>query len=207
MTEKKPIITIRNLNLHLDKDHRDVHILKDVNHTIYPGEIWGIAGESGAGKSMTMYAMLSLLPEKRTTLTGNINYLEADGSYTDLLTMPFDKRNRYCADKVSIILQDSINALNPFERIETQWTETGRPEAHRTEVGRNPGNMRYCGLRESILLSDWDTVRRMKDFTARCWRNMQAARMRKRRASGSIMTRGTGIITQYWFTRSRVPPG
>lgn len=141
MTEKKPIITIRNLNLHLAKDHRDVHILKDVNHTIYPGEIWGIAGESGAGKSMTMYAMLSLLPEKRTTLTGNINYLEADGSYTDLLTMPFDKRNRYCADKVSIILQDSINALNPFERIETQWTETilfHRPDADKDRI---PGHI------------------------------------------------------------------
>ena len=141
MTERKPVIEINNLNLHIARGNRDVHILKNVNHTIYPGEIWGIAGESGAGKSMTMYAMLSLLPEKRTTLTGNIRYLEPDGSYTDLLSMPFQERGRYCANKVSLILQDSINALNPFERIETQWTETvllHRPDADRERI---PGHI------------------------------------------------------------------
>ncbi|MBQ3333996.1 MAG: ABC transporter ATP-binding protein [Eubacteriaceae bacterium] len=141
MTERQPVIEIKDLNLHIARGNRDVHILKNMSHTIYPGEIWGIAGESGAGKSMTMYAMLSLLPERRTTLTGNIRYLEPDGTYTDLLTMPFQERGRYCANKVSLILQDSINALNPFECIETQWTETvllHRPDADRERI---PGHI------------------------------------------------------------------
>ena len=58
---------------------------------------WAIAGASGAGKSMTMYALTSLLPEKNTRISGKIQYLELDGSYTDILTLPFEKRIAYCS--------------------------------------------------------------------------------------------------------------
>lgn len=123
MTEK-PVIKIEHLNLGMLRGDSEKQILKDINLEIGPQEHWAIAGESGAGKSMTMYALTSLLPEKNTHISGKILYLEKDGSYTDILTMPFKKRTEYCARKVSLIFQDSINALNPFERIQKQWHET-----------------------------------------------------------------------------------
>ena len=123
MTEK-PVIKIEHLNLSMLRGDSEKQILKDINLEIGPQEHWAIAGESGAGKSMTMYALTSLLPEKNTHISGKILYLEKDGGYTDILTMPFKKRTEYCARKVSLIFQDSINALNPFERIQKQWHET-----------------------------------------------------------------------------------
>ena len=118
-------IVIEHLNyIYSENTAYQRQALKDINLEIGPQEHWAIAGESGAGKSMTMYALTSLLPEKNTHISGKILYLEKDGSYTDILTMPFKKRTEYCARKVSLIFQDSINALNPFERIQKQWHET-----------------------------------------------------------------------------------
>lgn len=88
------------------KDSGKKQILQDINLEIGPQEHWAIAGESGAGKSMTMYALTSLLPEKNTCISGEILYLEKDGTYTDILKIPFQKRIEYCSGKVSLIFPD-----------------------------------------------------------------------------------------------------
>ena len=126
MTEAPVVLKIEHLDLSIIKGGQTVPILHDINLEIRDGEWWAIAGESGAGKSMTMYALTSLLPEKSTLISGKILYREEDGSYTDLLMLPFEQRSVYCARKVSLIFQDSINALNPFETIGSQWQHTLR---------------------------------------------------------------------------------
>ncbi len=131
MTDQPVVLKIHHLNLSVLQGKQEIPILHDMDLEVCQGEHWAIAGESGAGKSMTMYALTSLLPDKSTKITGEICYLEPDGSYTDILKLPFQKRSRYCADKVSLIFQDSINALNPFEKIGVQWRHTlkyRRPE-------------------------------------------------------------------------------
>lgn len=120
----KPILMTKDLCLSLDNGEREIEILKNINLTIGEGELWGIVGESGAGKSMTMYALTALLPKRRTRMTGQILFREADDSYTDLLAMPQAKRQPYTAKRISLILQDSINALNPFETVARQWRDT-----------------------------------------------------------------------------------
>ena len=70
MTEKKEILRIENLNITIKNGSKRFHVLKDVSFTVREGERWAIAGESGAGKSMTMNAMTSLLPEESTEMTG-----------------------------------------------------------------------------------------------------------------------------------------
>lgn len=126
MTENPVVLKIKHLNLSILRDKVEIPILRDINMEVHRGEHWAVAGESGAGKSMTMYVLTSLLPDKSTIITGEIYYREADGSYTDILKLPFKKRSLYCADKAALIFQDSINALNPFETIGTQWRHTLR---------------------------------------------------------------------------------
>ena len=136
MTDLPVILKIHHLNLSVVKSGQTIQILYDISLEIREREWWAIAGESGAGKSMTMYALTSLLPEKNTIVSGEILYREEDGSYTDLLKLPFKERASYCANKVSLILQDSINALNPYERIGRQWQHTlryRRPEMKKSE--------------------------------------------------------------------------
>lgn len=124
MTDASVVLKINHLNLSLKKDGREVPILHDICLEIRQGEHWAIAGESGAGKSMTMYALTALLPAKGIVISGEICYREPDGTCTNLLKLPAAVRTGYCAGKVSLIFQDSINALNPFEKIGSQWSHT-----------------------------------------------------------------------------------
>lgn len=130
MTE--PILIVRNLCLDILNGRRAVPILRDVSFEVCEGETWGIAGESGAGKSMTMYCLTSLLPRHTSRIRGEILFREENGAYANLLEVPWRDRRRYCACKTCLILQDSINALNPFESIRTQWRETVR--LHRPDM-------------------------------------------------------------------------
>lgn len=58
---------------------------------------------------MTMYALTSLLPEKNTRISGKIQYLELDGSYTDILTLPFEKR-------IAVIVQKDLSDFSGFNQ-------------------------------------------------------------------------------------------
>ena len=122
MTE--PILVVKDLCLDILKGKQALPILRNVSFEIGAGERWGIAGESGAGKSMTMYCLTALLPRHTCRVRGEIRFREDDGSYTNLLEVPWRDRQRYCASKTCLVLQDSINALNPFERVRAQWAET-----------------------------------------------------------------------------------
>lgn len=136
MTSRDTILQVQDLSLNMRQQKQEKPILHEISLNICRGEKWAIAGESGAGKSMTMYALASLLPEKNTVLTGKIEYRESDGSYTDILALPYQERTRYCAKKVSLIFQDSINALNPFETVGAQWCHTlkySHPEMKKAE--------------------------------------------------------------------------
>lgn len=138
MTE--PMLSVRGLCLDIMKGREALPILRDVSFEIGAGERWGIAGESGAGKSMTMYCLTALLPRHTCRVRGEILFRESNGSYTNLLEVPWKERQRYCSRKICLILQDSINALNPFERVENQWAETVRlhhPGMERSAVSRH----------------------------------------------------------------------
>lgn len=158
MTEKNPILKIEHLNLAMVKGKTEKRILQDINLEIREQERWAIAGESGAGKSMTMYTLTSLLPEKNTRISGKILYLEKDGSYTDILKLPFRKRTEYCSKKVSVIFQDSINALNPFEKVKTQWAETVR--LHHPEIPKKDVDVHIANRLKLFGITDPDAARK-----------------------------------------------
>lgn len=124
MTENENFaVRIEHLNLRT-RGKKSAQILHDISLAIRRGERWGIAGASGAGKSMTVYAMTALLPGSMEA-EGRIVF-GADPLGRNLLDMKRSDRHRYCAGQVSVILQDSIHALNPYERIDRQWIPTVR---------------------------------------------------------------------------------
>ena len=61
-----PILEVRHLELDILKGRERIPILRDISFSVGEGEMRGIAGESGAGKSMTMYCLTSLLPRRTT---------------------------------------------------------------------------------------------------------------------------------------------
>lgn len=140
MTEKNALdlLKLKNVTLKLSVDGQEHFILDSLSLTIPKGCHLGIAGESGAGKSMLINVLTALLPEKKATISGQVLFLNPDGSYTDLYSLPASKRYRYCANRISLIQQDSINALNPFETVQKQWYDT--IHLHNPALSRDQAN-------------------------------------------------------------------
>lgn len=113
------ILDVSNLCLDIKSGRKRTAILKNVSFRLHQGQRLGIIGNSGAGKSMTMYALTNLLPEKTTEMTGSIVYYGEN----DILKMKRKEKRRYCSEHTAIILQDSLNALNPYRTIYSQMEE------------------------------------------------------------------------------------
>ena len=93
-------------------------LLRDVSLTVERGEVHGLVGESGAGKSMIGKAIAGLLPPAVQIASGAIRF---DGQ--NLLTMPLRARRALTGARIAIIPQDPQTALNPSRRIGPQITD------------------------------------------------------------------------------------
>ncbi len=96
-----------------------VQAVNGVSLSVAPGEVLGIIGESGSGKSVTLRALMRLLPERRTQITGAI---EIDGQ--DVLALSPSALRDMRGGLVSMIFQEPMTALDPVYTIGTQITET-----------------------------------------------------------------------------------
>ncbi len=71
------LVDVRNLNVRFGGE-RTVYAVNDLSLSLGEGEVLGLLGESGSGKSVTLRALMRLLPKKRTQITGTVNVLGKD---------------------------------------------------------------------------------------------------------------------------------
>lgn len=102
-------------------------VLRDVEIEIAEGEILGLAGESGSGKSTIALALLGLLHHKGARVTGEIRF---DGR--DLLRFNERELRRMRGREIALVLQSPLASLNPALRIGTHFAEAWR--AHHPEA-------------------------------------------------------------------------
>lgn len=76
MTE--PMLQIEGLSLWISRKRERLPILEGLSFAVREGERWAVAGESGAGKSMTVHALSALLPRDRVTLEGKILFRDRE---------------------------------------------------------------------------------------------------------------------------------
>jgi len=93
-------------------------LLRAVSLQVAAGEVRGLVGESGAGKSMIGKAVLGILPQAAEVVSGRIML---DG--VDLLSLPSTERRRRVGATCALIPQDPLTALNPSRRIGPQITD------------------------------------------------------------------------------------
>ena len=110
------LLAVENLSAGLRGS--STRLLRSVSLSVKPGEVHGLVGESGAGKSMIARSIFAILPRAIEIRDGEVR-LEGK----DLLGMGDTKRRRAAAQVAALIPQDPMTALNPSKRIEGQITE------------------------------------------------------------------------------------
>ena len=116
------MLKIENLSVTFDTDEGLVHAVDDVSFDIRPGEILGMVGESGCGKSVTAMSILRLIPNP----PGNITHGQILFNGTDLLTLPLAELRGVRGQSISMIFQEPMTALSPLHRVGNQLIETIR---------------------------------------------------------------------------------
>jgi peptide/nickel transport system ATP-binding protein len=112
------LVEIRDLHVRFSGE-RNVHAVNGVDLTLQEGETLGLLGESGSGKSVTLRALLRLLPGKRTQITGTVR---VDGQ--DVLALDDEALSAFRGRTVSMIFQEPALALDPVYTIGRQIAET-----------------------------------------------------------------------------------
>ncbi|MBR1119881.1 ABC transporter ATP-binding protein [Bradyrhizobium lablabi] len=112
------LVEIDHLNIRFTGE-RTVHAVNDLSLTLGEGEVLGLLGESGSGKSVTLRALMRLLPRKRTQISGSVKVLGRD-----VLAMNDEELSDFRGQTVSMIFQEPALALDPVYTIGKQIAET-----------------------------------------------------------------------------------
>ncbi len=112
-------IKVENLSVSFPKDTLLFAAVKDISFDIPKGKTLALIGQSGSGKSITSLAIMGLLP-KKSIISGNI-FLE---NKNNILTITKKERTKINGNKISMIFQEPMSALNPIMSIGNQLTES-----------------------------------------------------------------------------------
>ncbi|GAA2722809.1 dipeptide/oligopeptide/nickel ABC transporter permease/ATP-binding protein [Actinocorallia aurantiaca] len=126
LPEGEPLLRVRDLAIGFADRHDGVDIVDRISFEVRPGEVLGLVGESGCGKSLTSLAIMGLEP-KGARIGGQILF---DGR--DLLTLPEGERRRLLGHDMAMIYQDALSSLNPAMTIRSQLKQVHRRGGTRT---------------------------------------------------------------------------
>lgn len=114
----KPLLEVKNLKTYFYTEDGTVRAVDGVDFEIYPGEVLGIVGESGCGKSVTSLSIMRLISVPGKIVEGEINF---DGK--NLVTASEEDMMQVRGNRISMIFQQPQSALNPVFRAGDQISE------------------------------------------------------------------------------------
>ena len=121
MTRPTPLLEVRHLRVEFPSRHGTLLALDDISFDIAPGEVLGVVGESGAGKSLTGSAIIGLLDPPGRIASGEILLA---GRRID--NLPYEQMRAIRGRQIGAIFQDPLTSLNPLYTIGRQLIETIR---------------------------------------------------------------------------------
>ena len=113
------LLQVKNLVVEFPSRHGTLRAIDDISFDIAPGEILGVVGESGAGKSLTGAAIIGLLEPPGRIAGGQI---VLEGQRID--NLDFDAMRHIRGRRIGAIFQDPLTSLNPLNTVGAQLTET-----------------------------------------------------------------------------------
>jgi oligopeptide transport system ATP-binding protein len=157
MNEKEILLDVKNLRVRFDTPRGPVQAVSDASFQVRRGEVTGIAGESGSGKSVSAYALLGLLARNGIVEAGTALF-----NGRDLLSLDKKELQKIRGGEISMIFQDPMTALDPAFTIGSFLTEVLR--SHDPAVSRKQARGRSAEMLAAMGIPDpEDVMRRYPD--------------------------------------------
>jgi oligopeptide/dipeptide ABC transporter ATP-binding protein len=113
-----PVLDVSNLRIDFATDYGVFNVIDGISYSVYPGEILGIVGESGCGKTVSLLAAMGLLPRNAIVRTGEITFRGKS-----ILRMKEPELRRMRGAEFSMIFQDPMKSLDPVYTVGDQISE------------------------------------------------------------------------------------
>ncbi|WP_151481429.1 dipeptide/oligopeptide/nickel ABC transporter permease/ATP-binding protein [Streptomyces albicerus] len=126
LPEGQPVLSVENLAIGFDARHGGVDIVDGISFDVQPGEVLGLVGESGCGKSLTALAVMGLEP-KGARVRGHVRF-----NQRQLVGEPMRVRRKLLGHEMAMIYQDALSSLNPAMTIRAQLKQVVRRGGTRT---------------------------------------------------------------------------
>ncbi|WP_409236207.1 dipeptide/oligopeptide/nickel ABC transporter permease/ATP-binding protein [Streptomyces sp. PA5.6] len=121
-----PVLAVTDLTISFPQRHAGVDIVDGISFDVRPGEVLGLVGESGCGKSLTALTVMGLEP-KGARIGGRVTF---DGQ--DLTALPTRARRKLLGHDMAMIYQDALSSLNPAMTVRSQLKQVVRRGGRRT---------------------------------------------------------------------------
>jgi oligopeptide transport system ATP-binding protein len=140
-------LQVEGLHVRLRTPAGPATVVDGIDYRVEPAEVFGIAGESGSGKTMSVLALMGLLPAGARV--GGRAVFEG----RDLLRLPRSELRRICGRELAMVFQDPMTSLHPMLSIGTQLTEHVR---RHLGLGRREAEARALELLGEVRIPDPD---------------------------------------------------
>jgi peptide/nickel transport system ATP-binding protein len=144
----EPLLRVEHLRVEVPTRRGTLVAVDDVSFDIAPGEVLGVVGESGAGKSLTGAAIIGLLEPPLRIASGRI---ALGGTRID--NLPYEAMRRIRGKEIGAIFQDPLTSLNPLYAIGHQLVETIRTHL---DLGPTEARARAMSLLREVGISGAD---------------------------------------------------
>jgi len=151
----EPLLRVKDLSTHFYTEEGVVKAVDGVSFDVEPGEILGLVGESGCGKTVSALSMLRLIPMPPGKIVSGEVFFEGE----DLMKLDEEEIRHIRGNKIAMIFQEPMTSLNPVLTIGRQLTETLELHLH---MDRQAAVQRAVELLEMVGLSEART--RINDY-------------------------------------------
>ncbi|MFL5927187.1 MAG: ABC transporter ATP-binding protein [Gaiellaceae bacterium] len=139
------LLEVEGLRVRLPTSRGLTTVVDGVDYRVEPGEIFGVAGESGSGKTVSMLALLGLLPEG-AAVAGSVLF-----GGRNLLKLPRSRLRQVSGREIAMVFQDPLTSLHPMLSVGRQLTEHVRLHLG---LDRRAAQRRATELLEAVRLPD-----------------------------------------------------